>query len=438
MKKINWMLLSAIVLMSTALTLVSCGGNDGDEQIEIPNGGVEKPTPEKPSEPVAMDPMQQKQYIETVGIEFVNNIKAGDFQNVVDLVNYIDSAYDGYDDEDVEEWLAGCLEDITEVLGSYDEKDGEWTYNYTEYSRLYAASNFKGCFTAANGKWVYTSSNDLSFIVMDSKGEECVIKLKASDKGKKVYAGSSEDWDYDYNGYEYITYIDNYDNYITIPETITVTLSQGGKELAALELKTDLNSVAGENFNIEKDSYNVSASFNLNGYEWNLSKLAYKAQGNSSVKLDLSKNDDVLLSMSASVDMTIDGDELTSAKNAQLSFDVLGKIKVAGSCSDIAKLSEKFEKADDNDENEGTYKSYISEANNLLKLKVYYDGTNQEQASVRLEPFYDDYYGEWYSVLVICFEDGTSYSTFEAFFDETDFRNLINALEKLVSDFDAL
>ena len=318
------------------------------------------------------------------------------------------------------------------------EKDGEWTYNYTEFSRLYAASNFKGCFTATNGKWVYTASSDLSFVAKNSKGEECIIKLKASDKGKKVYAGSSEDWDYEYNGYGYIVYIDNYDNYITIPETITVSLSQGGKELASLELKTDLNSVTGENFNLEKDSYNVSASFNLNGYEWNLSKLAYKAQGNSSVKLNLSKNDDVLLSMGASVDMTIDGDELTSAKNAQLSFDVLGKIKVAGSCSDIAKLSEKLEKADDNDENEGTYKSYISEANNLLKLKVYYDGTDQEQAAVRLEPFYDDYYGEWYSVLVICFEDGTSYSTFEAFFDETDFRNLIKALEKLVSDFDAL
>ena len=108
MRKINWMLVSAFVLMSTAFTLVSCGGSDGDEQIEIPNGGVEKPTPEKPSEPVAMDPLQQKQYIETVGIELVNNVKAADFKSVVDLVNYIDSAYDDYDDDDVEEWLAGC------------------------------------------------------------------------------------------------------------------------------------------------------------------------------------------------------------------------------------------------------------------------------------------------------------------------------------------
>ena len=45
---------------------------------------------------------------------------------------------------------------------------------------------------------------------------------------------------------------------------------------------------------------------------------------------------------------------------------------------------------DDNCENEGTFKSYITEANSMMSLKVYYEGTDKEQASLKLEPFFDN------------------------------------------------
>jgi hypothetical protein len=73
-----------------------------------------------------------------------------------------------------------------------------------------------------------------------------------------------------------------------------------------------------------------------------------------------------------------------------------------------------------------------------MDVNMYFDNTSTKQATVKLEPFQeDDWYGYryWESEPVIYFQDGTSYSTFEAFFDADDFGNSVNAFEKLIERY---
>jgi hypothetical protein len=70
---------------------------------------------------------------------------------------------------------------------------------------------------------------------------------------------------------------------------------------------------------------------------------------------------------------------------------------------------------------------------------LYYN-SDTRQASIALEPFEneDRYEKYWYSEPVLKFDDGTSYSTFEAFFDKTSFKEVIDNFNKLIGDYQAM
>lgn len=460
MKIQKWLWLPAFALMLTTPVITSCGGDEDEDTTHGSDNGDDNENENNGGESgggnsgggnisdKAMNSTEQKMHLEETGVEVVNLIKAADFKSYVNLLEYVEDTYYDYETDEVEEWYEGCLEDITKTLGNYSEEKyyGD-KYYYTNYSRIYAASNFTGHFTAKNGYWDYTKADDLQFIFNDQNGKKCVIKLTTSGSSKKVYVGEEEDWvdyEYDYSTGNYINYIDNYENYIKIPEKITISMTQGGSSIITMTLTTDLNMVDGENFNLEKDKYAITANVKIKDYEWNLTKASYKAQSNAEISMNIKKGSTTIVSMSAYIDGKVDMDEeeVTSAKNAKLNFSVMDdKVKIAGSCLDIIKFNNKMEEAEDHCNQETAYKSYINEANEMLDLYVYYNGTSTKQAYVNLEPFYDEYYydyGEWDCEPVIRFADGTSYSTFEAFFDEDDFTDLINTFEKLIEDFEGL
>ena len=60
---------------------------------------------------------------------------------------------------------------------------------------------------------------------------------------------------------------------------------------------------------------------------------------------------------------------------------------------------------------------------------------------MRLEPFIDEEWGGytyWRVEPVICFFDGSSYSTFEAFFNNKDFKTTIDQFKKLANRYASL
>lgn len=451
-------LLFAVIV---SVGFVSCSdGDDGG------NGDPEKPVnPVEPSEKDAMSPADQKEYLEKVALEFMDLIPASDFRDIAQLGEYISETYGDYNWSTVDRWGEEILEDLREALGTKTtetEYSYGYTYNYiyTNYKAVLMASNFTGHFTARNGRWVLEDANDLQFIFYDQKGQECVLKLTTSGSVTKVHAFDIDDWvDYEWKNNTSNEYYDRTQYTIGIPENITITLTQGSKQVAKNTTKVNLSGINGEEFDLSKGNLTVSSTIELNnGYKFDVSQVAYTANSKASLSTIISKNGKSLVTMGAASDVNdipsvnvsaftsgnLDEDDYdldrVNAKNTFVKLDIIGKVQMQGTISDIRKFANYLDEADDNDTNESTYKSYINQANALMDVNLFYDGSNVKQATIKLEPFADETWNgkTWTVEPIIKFYDGSSYSTFEAFFNEKDFKKTIDAFNKLMDKYDDL
>lgn len=462
--KLMAIMLSTIVCVGIA----SCGGDDNDEP-----GNPEEPiTPVEPTKDEVMSPINQKEYLEKVALEFMDVMPSSDFRDIAELGMFINENYgDDYDWDNVEDWVQDVFDAAREALGtstteSETEKWGGYTYKYnyiyTNYKAVLLASNFTGHFTARNGRWIQEKASDLQFVFSDKRGQECVLKLETSGSVKKVYLLDDDDWkDYDYvsEGNNYISnnYYDRTEYTIGVPEKIVVTLTQGGTQVVKTTIKIDLGSITNEEFDISKNSITTSVLIELNnGYKFDVSRVSYTANTNASVAFSMSKQGKTLVTIGASADVnnipSVNVSELCSerfdednydfekvnGKNAFVKLDILGKVQIQGTLLDIRRFADYVEEADDNNTSESTYKSYINQANSLADINLFYDGKNVKQAAIKLEPFVDEKWNGrtyWEVEPVIYFYDGSSYSTFEAFFNERDFKKVIDAFKTLTNKY---
>lgn len=437
MKKAKWLMPAFFTLALTTTPVFTSCGDDDDEKIEEPNTPDNPDSPDTPDNPVnpnnPLTSLEQKQQLESTGISFLNHIKAADFQSITDLANYIASTYEDYSTDELDDWAENCLDAITTLLS--DDNDGNYSENI--YKRIYAASNFTGHFVAKDGRWTHSKASDLQFTVNDSNGKDCILKLTTSGKTQRVYVGEDEDWEYWSDGYYWREEVNIYEQYLEVPEKITLTATQNGKAIAKLVIDTDLTLMFAPDFDLESDKYDVTATLTVNGYDWKVEQAQFDANSGASLKVKFVKDGDVVFSATASAKGDVSAEELG---NLQLNIDVLGEVQIKGTCSDAIKLANLLEKADDNEEDEKNFKSYLNQANELLDFGVYYQGTSTKQASVKMEPFEEDDWGYryWTAEPVIYFTDGTSYSTFEAFFDEDSFEDLLNTFEKWLNSFEKL
>jgi hypothetical protein len=194
-----------------------------------------------------------------------------------------------------------------------------------------------------------------------------------------------------------------------------------------------------------------------NGYKVNISNVTYQGNSKASVLFDMSKNGKSLVSLSAASDVSgipsvnpgafsekefdmhnYNTDNAT-AKNAVVKVDILGKVQIQGTCNDVRKFVDYAKKADDYEYDESNFKSFINQANSLLDLNVFYDNSAVKQATIKLEPFQKsskyDSRTSWKSEPVMVFYDGSSYSTFSAFFNESDFKAVVDDFKKLLEKY---
>ena len=72
-----------------------------------------------------------------------------------------------------------------------------------------------------------------------------------------------------------------------------------------------------------------------------------------------------------------------------------------------------------------------------MDINLFYDNSNVKQATTKIEAFAEsDYYGTyWKAEPTLNFYDGSSYSTFSAFFNESDFKAVIDDFNKLIEKY---
>ena len=464
-KLVSLLLIGSVFSLSSAL--VSCGGDD--DSVDSPIVNPDPIVPEEPSKNEAMTPLEQKEYLDVIARGFMDKTPASDFNEISKLCNHISNTYtDNYDWDEVGDWGSEIFESLKESLGTTDkeqEKDswGEYNYIYTNYKALVMASNFKGQFKAIGNKWELSKADDLQFIFSDQYGKECVLKLETSGNVKKVFIGNIDEWvdyNYDYSNDYYISndYYDRTQLTVGVPENIVVTLTQGGSQVVKVTVKLNIGDLSNDKFDLSKNQLTASTLVELNnGYKFNVSQVAYNGNNKTSVSFDMSKNGESLASVAFSSDISgipscnidamvsgnIDEEDFNNSnmKNVYVKLDIMGKLQIQGTLSDVRKFTDYINEADDNDDDEKTFKSYVNQANSLANFNLFYDGKSTKQATVTLEAFEEESWNGmkyWYMEPMLNFYDGSSYSTFDAFFNDKDFKSVIDAFEKLADNYASL
>ena len=464
-KLVSLLLIGSVFSLSSAL--VSCGGDD--DSVDSPIVNPDPIKPEEPSKNEAMTPLEQKEYLDLIARGFMDKTPASDFNEISKLYNHISNTYtDNYNWDEVGDWGREIFESLKESLGTTDkeqEKDswGEYNYIYTNYKALVMASNFKGQFKAIGNKWELSKADDLQFIFSDQHGKECVLKLVTSGNVKKVFIGNIDEWvdyNYDYSNDYYISndYYDRTQLTVGVPENILVTLTQGGSQVVKVTVKLNIGDLSNDKFDLSKNQLTASTLVELNnGYKFNVSQVAYNGNNKTSVSFDMSKNGESLASVAFSSDISgipscnidamvsgnIDEEDFNNSnmKNVYVKLDIMGKLQIQGTLSDVRKFTDYINEADDNDDDEKTFKSYVNQANSLANFNLFYDGKSTKQATVTLEAFEEESWNGmkyWYMEPMLNFYDGSSYSTFDAFFNDKDFKSVIDAFEKLADNYASL
>ena len=464
-KLVSLLLIGSVFSLSSAL--VSCGGDD--DSVDSPIVNPDPIKPEEPSKNEAMTPLEQKEYLDVIARGFMDKTPASDFNEISKLCNHISNTYtDNYDWDEVGDWGSEIFESLKESLGTTDKEQekyswGEYNYIYTNYKALVMASNFKGQFKAIGNKWELSKADDLQFIFSDQHGKECVLKLVTSGNVKKVFIGNIDEWvDYnsDYTNDYYISneYYDRTQLTVGVPENIVVTLTQGGSQVVKVTVKLNIGDLSNDKFDLSKNQLTASTLVELNnGYKFNVSQVAYNGNNKTSVSFDMSKNGESLASVAFSSDISgipscnidamvsgnIDEEDFNNSnmKNVYVKLDIMGKLQIQGTLSDVRKFTDYINEADDNDDDEKTFKSYVNQANSLANFNLFYDGKSTKQATVTLEAFEEESWNGikyWYMEPMLNFYDGSSYSTFDAFFNDKDFKSVIDAFEKLADNYASL
>lgn len=480
MKKLRF--LSGLALASILFMSVDCTG------FGVNNGGGGEDLEPMPS----LQPEDQKVKLEKVAIKMLEKCPAEDMEGMVDLLNNFSDDYeDKFDDYDFSALLDFCENVFDE---SYSES---YTRIYDEAKKEYitksvlnftiALANHKGEFTFGPNAVEKVSSNFNGVkLNIPIDGETYVAKLTTSGEVTTAkYNYSYYSRDEDYSGYydeetgEYV-YVDGgltrvYDEKcnikIDVPENIEVGIYDGkNSPVATVSVKmTKSFNAAGLDPSTDNFNAKITVYFN-NGYEFVFDKITYDGVTNKGGHQFAVKKDGIAL-VSSSSSYTADivntvykhegsnyeceysSVELKSAKEINVSVDILGEVQVKGKCSNAKEAAEAIENYYDalsNWDNEtGNRKTpdeasamrYLNNLNAKLDLGVYYNGSSQRYAKVEFEMDkysyeWDDYY--YYDLLpVIVFEDGSRY-TLEDFFTEEAFDGLLDELEGFADDYDTL
>lgn len=455
MKSFKKYQLLALSLFIGATLTTSCETGQGGDDPQPPTP-PEVVDPETPTESEAMDVAEQKNYLDQVATEVINEMDSYDFAELVEFGDYISYTYEDYDFDDVAEWASEIFEDLIEPLNTTTIEKDQWTtYFYNNYKAVIMASNFKSHFTAKKYRWVRTDADDLQFIFKDDQSQECVLKLTTSGTTTKVHVSNVDDWyDYDYDSStgRYIEYYDRIQMTIGVPEQITLSLTRGNANVFKVVMDIDLASIVSNEFDLSRSQLNMSVSTEFgNGYKFVISQAAY-SPSKVSASFTVLKNGQMLINAITSSNIedipslkmseteeVFDEFENIEAKNAYFKFDVLGKVQMQGTIEDARKYAEYLAEADDNYDHERAFKSYINQANALADINLFYDGSATKQATISLEAFEDYSYGGvsyWVAEPIITFYDGSSYNTFGEFFNKIDFKKTIRAFENMIESYE--
>ena len=237
---------------------------------------------------------------------------------------------------------------------------------------------------------------------------------------------------------EYIEYTEGWYNWNDSERKYVYTLKTDYTNLNA-DAKLKVNAYE-ETFKTEvtKQGIEASASVKINGQSMLKSGATLKANV-----------DDIINLIENSANEEKELDEVTIDANLVQEFsmyiDVMGKIQVVGKCDKFDDLFDALvdlEEADDEDDFD-KYQRNLKQVNEAYTVTIHYDNTETVQANIELEAFEvtPEWEADWtyFEVRpVMIFAVDESRFSFEDYFTESSFSDLIEGVEDLADDFEKL
>lgn len=405
-------------LCMMACCLFSCDSETGEkEESEFSN----------------LTPMENKAKLEEIGIKTVEHVKAQDYKTLLETLDrFADIAQDinNLDNNSrtasrLSKTLASVFRnnDVNAVKALSRVNDND-IYNLARYSGVYV-------YDENYYEWNRTEDSDnLEFHFKDDNRKKCSVIISKEGNENKV---NIED-----NG-------DIYE--LLLPEKAIIRVSRESNELlsAVIGMNVDSNvknaditlsitsgnTVYSQNVKANEESASTYTSLEINGVE--IFKNTTDVNGNNLTNYqgyeELYENDDIQSLFGKAIINTV----------------IMNELEVKVACIDIDKLTSEinslydrtsYEEEDGRNFNE----EMCSIINGYVEADMYYTDGSNAIAKMIMKPAvdHDDYYDEdyyYYTPFIVFNVDNSEYS-FESYFNEGGFKNLIDISEDLVEDYE--
>lgn len=387
-----------------------------------------------------LDPDTQKAKLEQIGNKLMSVFPATEYDDMVELSEIIYSHCNRYFDTADYDWSA--LEEVGDPLLEelYSEKqksEYKWEYTYTLFF-----SNCTGIVTLGKHKAEFEESDKTMLIIEDVEGEDWEAVLVTKDL-KTVFLG---EWVDVYPLFSDGELEETHNITVEIPKSLTFKVTRAGSFVGSVTLKFDYK-ISEEGLNYETDRINVSAEIKIDDLVMTLEQASVNAAtGEVVYSQALRKSDMLIFSQKLSAGAVLNFDEdrngVVSVEaeevRANVEFNLLGELQLRGTCSDIMAM---IEINDEYFETERQCERAAERATELIDIKAYYDCTSTPQARIEFEPTseYLEYLGQekFWVEPVIVFDDESRYS-FDKYFKERDFKDLLENFEDFVLDYEEM
>lgn len=350
-----------------------------------------------------------------------------------------------------------AAESLVRILGMKTAIEGT-----PDYRLLFSGKVFTGHFVVQNGAWVKdTDADDLQF-TYEVNGVPVVLKLATSGdvkmtsvpmEGKTIASmvssllskKSSSTADIAKMALE--GFLDGVTMLsLEVPAKTNLDLTIGGQPLVSLAIQMDLDAL-GEtplqglmvgNANL-KFYKGLLGNTTPGTYEVNIANTGYKPGVGINIDITGKKDDQQLVALKLNAPGTLDLENLMTEDGINIGFqslsleaDVMGQAQLKGSINSLNALIN-FSNALDNVTSEEEMKALLEQANQLIDVKLYYNGSSTPAAALQLRPAYDEDYEEWDAEAYIVFaSDGASYLIGD-FFTAENFPEIIQAAMNIAS-----
>lgn len=480
---------SLLNYLSLFLLLGSCvfAGCDKTKDSTTQNPIIPTPTPHDTTK---YSFVEQKRIIDSTGVALLNMFPKDNFSGLADFGKGVFDKYEKYNWDNVQRWAEDSYNACTTFLQKHvDIEKGELNYDYyyyhrtinidsiSDYKMLLALSNFTGRFVATDyGSWNYDSSDILQFEFKDDNGRNCILSLTTSSENVKLMLPSlikeRTNWNFFWDEDTLIHIVNHQEDInhleLDMPKEIHLALTRDGNSVVDLALKTDISSLTSDSyFDLSQSviGFNIEVKLD-NGYGLVADELLF--QGNKSVagSVKILKDNNSLLSakMSAAVsgfptlEFSDEGGEAfreyfsreferdnSNLTHLNVNVDILGKVQVKGKIENVREFYDDIRMADEFSDNESKFKDYLNLANRQVNVGLFFNGNDVKQADVKFMPFsktiYDGrggYKEYWVFKPVIVMGDGSQTSSFEDYFDEKEFKKVIQSFEEFIDQFERM